>query len=66
MSRINQLRRYRKHLEDRYSRLIETANDYKYVDECKSDRSAFKAMKILEKLSRIKYLDEDMPSNTVV
>ncbi len=66
MSRINQLRRYRKHLEDRYIRLVETANDYKYVDECKSDRSAFKAMKILEKLNRIKYLDEDMPSNTVV
>lgn len=66
MSRINQLRRYRKHLEDRYIRLVETANDYKYVDECKSNQSAFKAMKILEKLNRIKYLDEDMPSNTVV
>ncbi|WP_408025375.1 hypothetical protein [Tenacibaculum sediminilitoris] len=45
--------------------MVETANDYKYEDECKSDRSAFKAMKILEKLNRIKYLDEDM-SNSVV
>lgn len=65
MSRINQLRRYRKHLEERYRRLVETANDYKYEDECKSDRSAFKAMKILEKLNRIKYLDEDMSSSAV-
>ncbi|WP_428740823.1 hypothetical protein [Tenacibaculum sp.] len=65
MSRISQLRRYRMHLEDRYRKLVERANDYKYVDECKSDRSAFKAMKILEKLNRIKYLDEDL-SNTVM
>lgn len=65
MSRVKQLRRYRKHLEERYSRLVETANDYKYVDECKSDRSAFKAMKILEKLNRINYLDEDV-SNAIV
>ncbi|WGH75190.1 hypothetical protein P8625_14105 [Tenacibaculum tangerinum] len=65
MSRINQLRKYKKHLEERYRSLVETANDYKYEDECKSDRSAFKAMKILEKLNRIKYLDEDV-SNTVM
>ncbi|MCH3882826.1 MULTISPECIES: Lacal_2735 family protein [Tenacibaculum] len=60
MSRLNQLKRYRKHLEERYNKLVERANDYKYVDEGKSDRSAFKAMKVLEKLNRVKYLDQEI------
>ena len=66
MSRINQLHKYRRHLEDRYNELVERANDYKYEDECKSDRSAFKAMKILEKLNRIKYLDNELSVNSLV
>lgn len=65
MSRINQLQNYRMHLEDRYRKLVERANDYKYEDECKSDRSAFKAMQILEKLNRVKYLYKEL-SNTIV
>lgn len=65
MSRVNQLFRYRRHLEERYRKLIERANDYKYEDECKSDRSAFKAMKVLEKLNRLKYLDKDITSNSI-
>ena len=60
MSRLNQLKRYRKHLEERYNRLTERANDYKFIDECKSDRSAFKAMKVLEKLNRVKYLNQEL------
>lgn len=59
MSRLNQLSRYRKHLEDRYHRLVERSNDYKYVDETKSDRAAFKAMKVLEKLNRVNYLNKE-------
>ncbi len=58
MSRLNQLLRYRKHLEERYNKLVERSNDYKYVDETKSDRAAFKAMKVLEKLNRVNYLDK--------
>lgn len=65
MSRVSQLHRYREHLENRYRKLVERANDYKYEDECKSDRSAFKAMKVLEKLNRIKYLDKDLSSSVV-
>ncbi|WP_369049272.1 Lacal_2735 family protein [Tenacibaculum sp. UWU-22] len=59
MSRITQLRRYMKHLEERYSELVERADNYKHIDECKSDRSAFKAMKVLEKLNRLRYLDRE-------
>lgn len=65
MTRISQLRKYKKHLEDRYSRLVERANDYKYIDECKSDRSAFKAMKVLEKLNRISYLNNELSNSNV-
>ncbi|WP_299669398.1 Lacal_2735 family protein [uncultured Polaribacter sp.] len=56
MSRINQLHTYRKHLEDRYFRLLEKSNDYRFIDETKSDSAAFKAMKILGKLNKLNYL----------
>ncbi len=46
MSRLSQLLQYRKHLEDRYRRLLEKSSDYRYIDEIKSDRAAYKAMKI--------------------
>lgn len=59
MSRINQLHRYKKHLEERYHQLVERSNDYRFVDESKSDRAAYKAMKVLEKLNRVKYLDHE-------
>ena len=65
MSRLNQLSRYRKHLEERYNRLVERSNDYKYIDEIKSDRAAYKAMKILDKLNRVNYLNREF-SNTVM
>ena len=64
MSRINQLHKYKNYLEDKYRKLVERANDYKYVDECKSDRSAFKAMKVLEKINKINYLNKDL-SNSI-
>uniref|UniRef100_UPI0040484C2B hypothetical protein n=1 Tax=Polaribacter sp. TaxID=1920175 RepID=UPI0040484C2B len=63
MSQILQLHRYRKHLEDRYNRLVERSIDYKYEDESTSDQAAFKAMKILEKLNRVKYLDQDFSNS---
>ncbi len=60
MSRLQQLIKYRRHLEDRYEKLVERSNDYKYVDEVKSDLASYKAMKLLEKISKIKYLDNSL------
>ena len=51
MSRINQLLSYKKHLEERYRRLVEQSDNYRYIDENKSDNAAFKAMKILSKIN---------------
>lgn len=57
MSRFNDLHKYKTHLENRYQKLIERANDYKYIDEAKSDNACYKALKTLEKLNRIRYLE---------
>lgn len=59
MSRIQQLQTYRKHLEERYFRLLEKSNEYRFIDESKSDFAAFKAMKILAKINKVSYLDRD-------
>ena len=64
MSRLNQLSRYRKHLEERYNRLVERSNDYKYIDEIKSDRAAYKAMKILDTLNKVNYLNKEFSNIT--
>lgn len=59
MSRLKQLQTYKKHLEDRYSRLSEMSNDYRFIDESISDLAAFKAMKIREKINQVKFLDHE-------
>ncbi|TMM29400.1 hypothetical protein FDT66_09755 [Polaribacter aestuariivivens] len=60
MSRISQLQTYKKHLEDRYFKLLEKSNDYKYIDESKSDSAAFKAMKIGNKLNKLVFLNKNV------
>ncbi|CAI8247241.1 MAG: Uncharacterised protein [Polaribacter sp. SA4-10] len=57
MSLINQLLSHRNHLEERYRRLLERSDNYRYIDENKSDNAAFKAMKILSKINKVSYLD---------
>lgn len=57
MSRINQLKKYKLHLEERYRKLVERSKDYKHVDESKSDVASFKAMKILRKINQLRYLE---------
>jgi hypothetical protein len=59
---LTPLKRYKKHLKESYFRLLETSNDYRFIDENKSDSAAFKAMKILEKINRIRYLDGELQS----
>ncbi|WP_088324448.1 hypothetical protein [Polaribacter tangerinus] len=59
MSKISQLQTYRKHLEERHTRLIEKSKEYRFEDESKSDFAAYKAMKIMSKLDKVKYLDRE-------
>ncbi|MDG1039463.1 MAG: hypothetical protein P8H13_00210 [Polaribacter sp.] len=44
--------------------MIEKSSDYRYIDETKSDRAAFKAMKIRNKLNRINYLNKEFSGIT--
>ena len=60
MSRLKQLDNYKKHLKERYVKLIEKSNSYKYEDESISDIAAFKAMKLLEKINQVRYLDRKL------
>ena len=53
---IIQLYRYKKHLQERYDSLMEQSDDYRFIDENKSDSAAFKAMKILGKINKVGYL----------
>ena len=56
----SQFKIYKNHLRKRYADLIEKSNNYRYEDESKSDIAAFKAMKILEKINQVKYLDREV------
>ena len=53
MSRLHQLKSYKKHLQERYVKLLEMSCNYRYEDESKSDLAAFKAMKLKEKLNQV-------------
>ena len=55
-----QLSNFKKHLQQRYSNLIEISNSYRFEDESISDLAAFKAMKVLEKLNRFRYLNREV------
>jgi hypothetical protein len=60
MSRLHQLKSYKRHLQERYEKLLELSNNYRFEDESKSDLAAFKAMKIKEKLNQVSYLDREL------
>ena len=49
----------KKRLQNQYSKLVEISNNYRFLDETISDIAAFKAMKLLQKLNRVRYLDRE-------
>ena len=60
MTTLTSLHKYKQHLEERYLKLIESSNDYKFIDEHESDNYAFKAMKILQKINKVNYLEREV------
>ena len=56
MSRLKQVDSPKEHLMERYIKLIEKSNSYRYVDESMIDIAAFKAMRLLEKINKVRYL----------
>ena len=59
MSRLIQFISYKKHLEELYDKLLERSDNYRYIEENKSDNAAFKAMKILSKINKVSYLEKE-------
>ncbi|MGY8910860.1 MAG: hypothetical protein ACKVIG_13525 [Flavobacteriales bacterium] len=60
MSRLLQLEKYKNHLLKSYVSLVEKSNNYRFLDESISDVAAFKAMKLLDKLNQVYYLDQEI------
>lgn len=60
MNKKNPFNNYKKHLKERYANLVEKSNDYRFEDEALSDLAAFKAMKLLEKIDQVRYLDREV------
>jgi len=58
MSRTSQLKTYKNHLEKRYRKLLERSSNYQFIDENMSDFAAYKAMKVLNKLNAVQYLEK--------
>lgn len=60
MHRLKQFKSYKNHLVERYIDLVEKSNNYQFIDEAISDLAAFKALKLLEKINQISYLDRKL------
>lgn len=59
MSRKDVLKYHQKKLNKRYKQLIEQAYNLRQTDHEQSDVSAYKAIKILDKLNRLNYLSRE-------
>lgn len=49
----------KKRLQKQYLKLVEISNNYRFLDESLSDLAAYKAMRLLQKLNRVRYLDRE-------
>lgn len=59
MNKINDIKSYQIKLSLRYKELIEQAYNVRQTDSALSDISEFKAIKLLNKLNRLKYLSRE-------
>lgn len=59
MSDISKLRESEIKLQKRYKQLIEEAYNFSQTDSALSDISEFKAIKLLDKLNKIRFLKKD-------
>jgi len=59
MSRKDVLNQYQQKLNKRYKQLIEEAYNLRQTDHAMSDLSEFKALKLLNRLNRLRYLSRE-------
>jgi K+/H+ antiporter YhaU regulatory subunit KhtT len=54
-----QFTKLKQRLQNQYLKLVEISNNYRFLDESLSDLAAYKAMKLLQKINRVRYLDRE-------
>lgn len=59
MNRIDSIKVNQNRLSRRYKELIEQAYNFRQTDSALSDISEYRAIKLLDKLNRLKYLARD-------
>jgi hypothetical protein len=60
MDNLTKIRKHQLKLQLQYKELIEQAYNLRQTDPALSDISEFSAMKLLEELNKLKYLDHDI------
>ncbi|GAL63053.1 MULTISPECIES: Lacal_2735 family protein [Algibacter] len=59
MNRVDSIKTDQHRLSQRYKELIEQAYNFRQTDSALSDISEYRAIKLLHKLNRLKYLIRD-------
>jgi hypothetical protein len=65
MNRIDSIKDRQTKLKQQYKELVEHAYNFKQTDSALSDILEFKAIKLLNKLNRLKYLSREKVSNNL-
>lgn len=65
MNRTDIIRNHQSKLSERYKELIEQAYNFRQTDSALSDISEYKAIKLLNKLNRLKYLYREQNKTAV-
>ncbi len=61
MNRSDVIKSNQKKLSKRYKQLVEQAYNLRQTDHALSDISEYRALKLLNKLNRLKYLEREQP-----
>ncbi len=59
MKTLSEINEHQVKLQKRYKKLVEQAYNFRQTDSALSDLSEFKAIKLLNKLNQLKFLNRD-------
>ncbi|GAA4896681.1 hypothetical protein GCM10023311_21790 [Flaviramulus aquimarinus] len=65
MNRSDEIKTHQDQLNKRYKTLVEQAYNFRQTDSALSDISEYKAIKLLNKLNRLKYLSREQYQSAV-
>ncbi|WP_262732579.1 Lacal_2735 family protein [Gaetbulibacter sp. NE] len=65
MLKLTEIKNRQNKLHLRYKQLIEQAYNLRQTDHALSDVSEYKAIKLLNKINRLKYLERDLSTSTI-